>query len=479
MKQEDYIRWDATRLAESIKLKQCSPHEVLNQCEKAIESMDPQLNAIYYRAFKEAREQIYQGIDMAAPFAGVPLLVKDSDGMVKDFPFSGGSRLLEGSVCKADTGLIRRFRKAGFLLVGSTKTPECCFTNTTESILHGRTHNPWNLDYSTGGSSGGSAAAVASGMVPIAHGTDGGGSIREPAACCGVVGFKPSRFRISGYPATDDALSGLCSSFALTRSVRDVRRLLCAVQGVDYGYYGTQPPMEKLRNQRKKLKIAILKHYPLGGNVEEPECLEKLEMAEKMLHQCGYETEEAYPEIDPRIHWARATIQSTYIVRQLEAGAEAMGRNITREFVEDMILEVYNRGKAIKGEDFVKALEINNQISRSMGKFMCEYDLILCSTMGTLPPHLGEIDANMHPEWDYDMWTHEKSRFTHFTNLFNTTGQPSVSIPLFQSRTGLPIGIEISGRIGEDMLVLDVAEKLENIKPWRDRLPQITKNYIG
>ena len=478
MQGSEYVQMDATQLAEEIRSGKCSPEEVLRQCEAAVDAMDPQLNAIYYRGFEEGKRQIQTGVDKSAPFAGVPLLVKDSGAMVAGFPYSAGSRLLQGSICSEDTSLTKKFKQAGFILVGSTKTPECCFTNTTESLLHGATRNPWNLQYSTGGSSGGSAAAVASGIVSVAHGNDGGGSIREPASCCGVVGLKPSRFRISGAPDVDDANSGLCTSFALTRSVRDTKRLLMAVNGVDSGYYGTQPPLTEPQAERK-LRIAVMKHYPLGGELENAECLNRLEEAERMLRECGYETEEAYPIIDPRIHWARTTLQSAYIVRQLELGAERMGRPINEQYVEETILEAYRRARKVTGESFVEALEVNNRISRSMGAFMEQYDLILCPTMGSLPPHIGEIDANVHTEWDYDTWSREKSRFTHFTNLFNTTGQPSISIPLFESSQGLPIGMELSGRIGEDMLVLHVAEQLETLHPWKYRMPQITKEYIN
>ena len=478
MQRHDFIQMDATQLADAIHKRQYSPEEVLAQCQEAMEAMDTQINSIYYKAFDEASEQIKQGIDLEAPFAGVPLLVKDAGGMVKGFPYSAGSRLMEGLVCREDTGLTQRLRKAGFILVGSTKTPECCFTNTTESILHGATHNPWNISYSTGGSSGGSAAAVASRMVPVAHGSDGGGSIREPASCCGVVGFKPSRFRMTNAPESDDSLSGLCSSFALVRSVRDARRLLLATSGVDTGYYGTQPQLE-LIDQPKKLRIAVFKHYPLGNAIEEPECLEKLNQAVELLKLCGHEVQEDYPLVDTKIHWARATIQSAYIVQQLEDAAAMTGRKISNEFVEDMILEVYRRGKKVTGKEFVEALKINNKISRSLGSFMQNYDLILCPTMGVLPPEIGAIDANVHPDWDYEAWTYEKSRYTHFTNLFNATGQPSISIPLFQSQTGLPIGMELSGRIGEDMLVLHVAEQLEAMLPWKARMPEMTKHYMN
>ena len=478
MQRKDYVQMDATSMAHAIKQRHYSPEEILKQCQEAVESMDPRINALYYKAFEEARNQIREGIDLEAPFAGVPILMKDAGGTVKRFPYSGGSRLMEGCICRKDTGLTRKLRKAGFIFVGTTRTPECCFTNTTESILHGATRNPWNTRYSPGGSSGGSAAAVASRMVPVAHGSDGGGSIRAPASGCGVVGLKPSRFRVTGYPGSDDSLSGLCASFALTRSVRDAKTLLHEIGGMDAGYYGTQPSLAEAPDTGEKLRLAVLKQSPLGNLIEEPECLEKLEHAVRLLGQWGHYVEEAYPQVDPGIHWARAVIQSTYIVRELEEAAAMTGREISSRYVDDMILEVYRRGKEVKGEEFVKALEINNRISSSIGQFMENYDLILCPTIGRLPPEIGQIDANVHPDWDYETWTHEKSKYTHFTNLFNATGQPSISIPLFQSRTGLPIGIELSGRIGEDATVLCVAEQLEAMMPWSGRMPEITETYI-
>lgn len=476
MDRKEYIRLTAVQLAEMIRKKHYSPEEVLQACEDAVEEMNPVLNVIYYQNFQNIKKQLMRGIDLEAPFAGVPILVKDSGGMVKGLPYSAGSRLIDGTICREDSGLAKRLKKAGFLIVGSTNTPELCFTNTTESILHGPSHNPWNLNYSTGGSSGGSAAAVACGMVPFAHGSDGGGSIREPASCCGVVGFKPSRFRITGAPASDDSLSGLCAAFGLTRSVNDVRSILKAVEGMDAGFYGTELPLGSHR-VKSKLRIAVMRHYPLGGEMEDTECLEKLDEAAALLRICGCEVEEDYPAVDAGIHWARTTIQSAYIVCQLDDAARKTGRPITEDYVERMILTVYQRGKQVTGEEFVRALEINNQISRSVGCFMEKYDLILCPTMGKLPPKLGIIDSNVHPEWNYEKWTEEKSRYTHFTNLFNATGQPSISIPLFTSKNGLPIGMELSGRIGEDETVLAVAEMLEQMKPWIDRIPDITRHF--
>ena len=292
------------------------------------------------------------------------------------------------------------------------------------------------------------------------------------------MGYKPSRFRISGAPGSDDMLSGLVSNFCMTRSVRDIRGILYAVSGTDAGYYGTQPPFKRKREQ-KSLRIACLRHYPLGGDLEDGECLEALNQTVKLLEMLGHTVDEAYPNVDPRIHWARGVIQSVYIAKQLEEASEALNRPIDSNYVEEMIIYVYRKGKKILGEEFVTALEVNNQISRSIGTFMEQYDLIVCPTMGSLPPEIGAIDANVHPEWDYDRWTNEKSRYTHFTNLFNATGQPSISIPLFQSKTGLPIGIELSGRMGEDELVLDVAEDLERILPWQGRIPELTQRVTG
>ena len=472
MRLEEYICMDAVALAEQIRSRQTDPIEVLSLCTKMIEMLDPKLNIMYYKAYKEAKEQIDHGFDVAAPFAGVPLLVKDSGGNVDGFPYSAGSRLIEGSICHQDTALIKRLKKACFVILGSTKTPECCYTNTTESVLHGATRNPWDPDYSTGGSSGGSAAAVASRMVPVAHGSDGGGSIREPSSCCGVVGYKPSRFRISGAPGSDDMLSGLVTNFCITRSVRDIKQILYAVSGVDAGYYGTQPPFKKKKVHRS-LRIACMRRYPLGGNLESAECLDALDKTVKLLQEMGHTVEEAYPVVDPRIHWARGTIQSVYIAQQLDAASQSLDRPINSDYVEDMILYVYQKGKTVRGEEFVLALDINNQISRSMGAFMERYDLIVCPTMGSLPPKIGDIDSNVHPEWDYANWTTQKSKYTHFTNLFNATGQPSISIPLFQSESGLPIGIELSGRIGEDELVLSLAGDLEKRLSWEKRVPEL------
>jgi amidase len=474
---EEYASCDAAGLAALIRKKAISAEEVLEAAVSAIEAINPHINAISFRAYDLAKRQIEDGLDMNAPFAGVPLLLKDSGPLAKGIPATAGSRLIQGQRVEEDTELVRRFKKAGFVIVGTTTTPECCFTNTTESVLHGATRNPWSSEYSTGGSSGGSAAAVASGMVPVAHGNDGGGSIRQPASCCGVVGLKPSRFRIPNAPGHGDPLSGLGTSFALVRTIRDAALLLDTIHGPDCGYYGYAMPPERpygesIASDPGTLRIAYFQRYPLGGDIS-GECRESLTQTLALLVQLGHRVTEAYPVVDPRIHDARVTIQAVHTAQQLEEASAENGRPINNEFVEEMILHIYRMGKAAAGSDFLGALQIINTISRDMGRFMEDYDIILCPTMGVLPPKIGEIDANVHPEWNYEEWKERKGLFSHFTNLFNVTGQPSISIPLCMSKPGLPVGMELSGKPGDEATVLSLAAQLERARDWKKQRPGI------
>ena len=478
MKPSEYAVLDATALAELIQKREVTADEALEAAIQAVDIVNPRINAITYKAYDEARRQIKEELDPGAPFSGAPMLLKDCGAIAKGIPSTSGSRLIKWQTTDEDTEIVKRFKKAGFIIFGTTNTPECCFTNTTESILHGPTRNPWDPGRIPGGSSGGSAAAVISGIAPVAHGTDGGGSIRQPSSCCGVVGLKPSRFRIPNSPGHGDMLSGLGSSFALTRSVRDAARILDAIHGPDRGYYGMAAPSDdtfynKTRVDPAPLRIAYMARYPLGAQMENKECLEALMKAVSLLTDLGHHVTEAYPEVDARIHWARETIQAAGIAAQLDSASQSQRRPINGDYVEGMILETYYKGKSAKATDFLQALEINNIISRSMGLFMEDYDIIVCPTMGTLPCPIGEIDANQHPEWDYERWRAQKSRFSHFTNLFNATGQPSMSIPLYESSQGLPIGIELSGKLGDDATVLALAAQLERAENWKDRRPGV------
>lgn len=480
MKLSEYAKYDATGLAELVRKKEVTPLELFECAKEALEKVNPILNIVSYKAYEYALEQIDRGIDLKAPFAGVPFFLKDIDAMAKGIPASGGSRLMEGKTIDYDTAFVQRLKKAGFVIMATTNTPEYCYSMTTESVRHGSTRNPWNTEYSTGGSSGGSAAAVASGVVPMAHGTDAGGSIRQPASCCGLVGLKPSRFRTPYGPAESMQYGGVSTEFALTRTIRDTAGLLDVVSGTDSGYFATMPAPEMPYVQRIKkktgpLKIAYTTTYPLGGKIND-DCYKALMNTVDILKDAGHELIEAFPKIDPNIHKARRIIQSTHVAMMMDNASQKLHRQINTDYVEQQILEIYHLGKTSSAIDYAWAQGVNNNISRVMGAFMEDYDLIICPTMGVLPSKIGELDNAAHPEWSPEEWAERKSYYTHFTNPFNATGQPSMNVPLFQSEIGLPIGIELSAAIGREDIILEVAAELEKLLPWSGRRPHI---YIG
>lgn len=478
MKLNEYAGYDATGLAEIIKQKQVTPTEVLNCAISAIEKLNPVLNVISYRAYDYARNQIANEFDITAPFAGVPFFLKDIDAMAKGIPASGGSRLMAGYTTDTDTNFVKRLKAAGFIIVATTTTPEYCFDCTTESVVHGATRNPWNLEHIAGGSSGGSAASVASGIVPVAHGTDAGGSIREPASCCGVVGLKPSRFRTPYGPNEFMQYGGISTEFALTRTVRDTAGLLDAVTGLDTGHFAValppaKPYTEIIKDKTVPLRIAYTTRYPLGGEISD-ECKAALLATVELLRSLGHKANEDFPLIDPDIHVARRTIQSSHVAQMIEAASKKMNRPISLDYLEPQILSVYNFGIRTSAQDYIWAQGVNNRISRTIGAFMENYDLILTPTMGILPPKIGEIYGSR--DMGSEEWTRRKGYCSHFNNPFNSSGQPSISLPLQMSDTGLPIGIQFSAAIGREDQLLVISAELERELPWQSRQPAI---FVG
>ena len=480
MKVSEYAQLDATGLAQLIRKKEIAPEEALDAAIMAVEQVNPQLNAIVTRNYALAKKQLEKGIDLEAPFCGVPFVIKDEGGLMKEIPCTLGTRLSgNGIVTDHDSTLGARLKKSGVVVIATAACPEFCWNNATETIRNGVTRNPWNPDLTSGGSSGGTAAIVAAGAVPMGQGSDGGGSTRMPAAACGLVGLKPTRFRIPTGPDGGDP--GQAVDFVMTRSVRDTATMLDAVEGPDPGWYGTAPRPQTpysqvIQRDPPKLRIAYMTRTPYGEEYENPECVRAVKDAVGLLESLGHTCIEDYPPLDIHYHEARILIQSVGTNAWIERIARGSGLPVNEKTLEPLVYKAYLEAKGVTAEAYVSARNELTKVMRDVGRFMEGYDILVSPTMGILPLQAGIYNPFSRPNMSVHDWVLERRRWSGNTAMCNVTGQPSITVPLEQSESGLPIGIELDGRVGEDSLVLCLAAQLERAKPWMDRRPRI---YAG
>ncbi|MBI1732905.1 MAG: amidase [Gammaproteobacteria bacterium] len=467
MNVSEYIRQDATGLAQLIRDGEVTAAEAQTCACQVIARHNPAINAVV-EVFPTAVASLPS---VHAPFAGVPFLVKDLVIHAAGQTMEMGSRLCLGFKAPAhDTDLMRRFRQAGLVTTGRTTTPEFGYCPTTETVLCGPTRNPWDLARMPGGSSGGSAAAVAAGMVPMAHANDGGGSIRIPASCCGLVGLKPTRGRTPTGPDHHDPLSGLGVEFAVTRTVRDAAALLDAVQGPGEGdgYVippPTRPYTKELQAAPGRLRIGFTEHAWSGVFID-PEVCAGVRRSAGQLAALGHNVEEARPEFDhARYLDATHIIWCANVAAWVDQIANLTGRKVDDSTLEATTLACWKQGRAYKASDLLGALAANNEISRKVAAFFRDYDLLLTPVTAQPPLLLGTLNAN-DATLDARGWTEKAFAFCPFTALFNTTGQPAISLPLHRSAAGLPIGMQLAGRWGDEATLFRVARQLEEAHPW-------------
>ncbi|MGG1660870.1 amidase [Brevibacillus sp. NRS-1366] len=476
MQFSQYSAYDGIGLAELVRQKEVTPRELKKAALEGIAKVNPKLNAIVHVLSEQADKEIDSGLP-DGPFKGVPFLIKEIVLHASGVPSSMGSRLADGINFPYDSELMARFRKAGLVTVGTTTTPEFGYNATTESLLYGATRNPWNPAHSPGGSSGGSGAAVAAGIVPFAHANDGGGSIRIPASCNGLVGLKPTRGRVPTGPDYSEPLNGLGIEFALTRSVRDAAALLDAVAGPDTGCYTwaespKRPFSDEISSPPQRLRIAWTAKPASGVRVDQ-ECLDVLYETVKLCEELGHEMIEAAPEIDNDLHMlATLRIWAANVTNWINGVARALNRTPSEQNLESAILACYQFGQTITATEFLEALDIQNMVSRSVGRFFTEYDVLLSPTTARPPLPLGELNANALGI-DAKQWTEQIFTYAPFTNLFNTTGQPAISLPLGESSGGLPIGMQFAGRFADEATLLRLAAQLEQARPWKDKRPLV------
>jgi amidase len=471
MKFSEYSKYDATGLAELVKNKEVTPKELKDTAVEAIRELNPKLNAVN-NVLTESGQEIEGSPE--GPFAGVPFLIKEALLHASNVPSQLGSRLAEGLLYSDDTELMTRFRKAGLVTVGTTTTPEYAYNATTESIFYGPTRNPWNTDHSSGGSSGGAGAAVAAGIVPLAHANDGGGSIRIPASCNGLIGLKPTRGRTPTGPF-GELLSGIGVEFAVSRSVRDTAALLDAVSGPDVGAYAyaplpNRPFLEEVTAPPRRLRIAFMEK-PLTGVPVNQECINALRETAKLCQDLGHEVVEASPQIDVELHnLATLRIWTAHVAHMVNGVAKALNRIPSKENLETASLACYQYGKTLTAPELLEATDILATVTRSVGQFFMKYDILLSPTTAQPPLPLGELNQNA-PGISAEQWTEQIFTYAPFTNIFNTTGQPAVSLPLAWSSNGLPIGMQFGGRFAEESTLINLASQLEQARPWKDKRP--------
>jgi amidase len=470
----DYASHDATGLADLVTRKQVKPEEPVTAALDAVSKVNPKLNAVLQTLPERAQNEIRAGLPKA-PFAGVPFVIKELVLHAKGVRCDSGSRLAQGTVPDADTELMARFRRAGLVLVGTTQTPELGYNPTTETVAFGPVHNPWNLNHSAGGSSGGSGAAVAAGIVPVGHANDGGGSIRIPASCNGLVGLKPTRDRTPTGPDYADPLCGLAIEFVVSRSVRDAAALLDAVAGPDVGAPSLcLPPSRPYRMEvgapTGRMRIAWTT-TPASGAKIDPECEKAVHETVKLLEQLGHEIVEDRPRFDWELFLKNVhPIWVTSNALGVDAAAKATGRKPGPDTLEAVTLACVEEARGISATDLLIAMAHQNAVSRQVGTFFEGYDVLVTPTMARPAAPLGELNQNRKGMSPME-WTQQVFTYCPFTPLFNTTGQPAISLPLHWTAGGLPVGVQFAGKFGDESGLIRLAAQLEEARPWKDKRP--------
>jgi amidase/6-aminohexanoate-cyclic-dimer hydrolase len=476
----EFDQYDGLGLAELVCRREVSPDEVLEAAIARVEARNPAVNAVVARLYDEARAAIRAGLP-AGPFTGVPYLLKDLGAHYTGAITSFGSRLFADYRADHDSELTARLKRAGLVIFGKTNTPEFGLAPSTEPRLFGATRNPWNSAYSAGGSSGGAAAAVAAGMLPMAHATDGGGSIRIPASCCGLVGLKPTRARNPLGPDQGEGWGGASVAHAITRTVRDSAALLDATSGPDVGDpYWAPPPagpfLREVGQEPGRLRIALTT-APWNGQPVHPECAAAAWAAATLCETLGHWVEEARPTINaPALGLATRIIIGANIRAVLEARAAALGRELSADDVEQVTWARAVDGRTYAAADYARAIGIVHRTGRIVARFFTGYDVLLSPTMCQPPYPLGVL--NMMSQ-DSEAYLAAVLSSVGFTSLFNAAGNPAISVPLAWSQAGLPLGVQFVAPFGDEATLFRLAAQLEAAQPWAERRPALARVTAG
>ncbi len=471
---DDLDGFDALGLGELVNRGEVTAGALLDRAIARVEAVDGQLNAVVLKHYELARAHI-ENAPPTGPFAGVPFLLKDLGVSLAGTVTTEGSRAFADAVAVADSSLPRRAKAAGLVIFGKTATPEFGLTTTTESKLWGATRNPWNPERIAGGSSGGAAAAVAARIVPMAHASDGGGSIRVPASCCGLFGLKPSRSRVPYDVGRTVGWNGLSCQHAVTLSVRDSAALLDMLSGPEPGDSIVPPPpggsfLAATQREPGSLRIALVAAAPNGAALH-PDCEAALTDAAKLCESLGHRVEVVELGLDSEaLGTAMGAGMAVDIALRLDRLAAERGRPITQDDVEMVTWRQLERGRQVTGTDYAGARRVMDRIAAEIAVALTGFDLMLSPTLAEPPGPLGRLGLSPPQIGDY---VRAITAFSPYTALQNQTGVPAMSVPLFWNQDGLPIGVMFSAPFAQEELLFSLAAQLETARPWAGRKPPI------
>ena len=471
----DYEQYDALGLADLVRHGKVTPDSVLDAAIERVEARNSRVNAVIMKLYDHGRRAIADGLP-DGPFRGVPFLVKDLTASIAGVPMTRGSKFFaDAPPATIDSEHVKRLKRAGLVIFGRTNTCEVGLSLTCEPRLYGPTRNPWDPSRTSGGSSGGAAAAVGARMLPMAHATDGFGSIRAPAACCGLVGLKPTRARNTMAPFAGEGLGGLSAEHAVTLSVRDCAALLDATVGPGPGDPYIAPPpaqpfLQELSEHPGVLRIAYTTAAPNGAAVE-IESLNALRDAISVCVGLGHQVEDATPEVDGELIVPTfLTIAAANTVVNL-AGHPTAGRSPREDEVERVTWATGKMGEKVSGADYIRAIQTAHRLGRQMASFHAKYDVLLTPGLASLPPKLGWMDMMLD---DVDEYWRRVFNFSPFTVWFNLTGQPAMVLPLGRGDNGVPVAVQLVGRYGGEGTLFRLAAQLENARPWFQVKPPLS-----
>ena len=495
LSQDDYQSYDAMGLAELVRQGEVSAEELLQAAIQRAEVVNPEINAIITPLHDFAREQIRNGLPQG-PFSGVPFLLKDLLASLAGTPMSNGSNAFKGQLSPSDSELVRRYKNSGVIIFGKTNTPEFGLMGVTEPKAFGPSRNPWNTQHTPGGSSGGSAAAIAAGIVPMASGGDGGGSIRIPSACCGLFGLKPSRGRTPTGPYYSELWDGAAVEHVLTRSVRDSAAMLDVIAGPDgsspYPLSMESSYLDALNQSLRPLKVGFTTRSFVGNDID-AEAIKAVEHTVKLLTELGHDVEEVELQLDGEaLADSYLTMYFGHVAADMEYAAQLLGTGFGNLDVEDATKTVGYLGKAISAEQFVSAKRRWNQFAQTMAMYHQRFDILLTPTLATPPVEIGAFEPpaseKLAMKFVNAFGLHklllksgmvkqmaiESLKKLPFTQLSNLTGAPAMSVPLYWTESGLPLGVQFMAPMGDEKTLFQLANQLESAQPWFNRTAPIS-----